>query len=374
MTSPIRVLIADGSPATRSALRRQLTSEGDVEVVGSAANGRQMLQQIEASTPHVVVLDIEMPEMDGLRALALLRTNHATLPVIMFSRLLRRGAPESVEARLLGANESLQKPEDKEAFAECVARELIPRIRSLVGSGSPTSSELPTRLHKASNDKASRDPIVVTRQTATATATASSDLPNRAKVPIEVIAIASSTGGPAALADLLSGLPSSVSVPIVVVQHMGAGFTGGLADRLATKSGLKVLEAQDEAPVDAAQVWIARGDYHLFLERRSNVVRLRINQAPPENECRPAADVLFRSVADIFGPRVMAIVLTGMGNDGLEGSRHIRATGGRVLVQDQASSAVWGMPGQVANAGLADAVLPINQLSREIMHQLMQRR
>ncbi len=367
MTSPIRVLIADGSPATRSALRRQLTAEGDVEVVGSAANGRQMLQQIEASTPHVVVLDIEMPEMDGLRALALLRTNHATLPVIMFSRLLRRGAPESVEARLLGANESLQKPEDKEAFAECVARELIPRIRSLAGSGSPTLSELPARLHKAS-----RDPIVATSQTATATA--SSDLPNRAKVPIEVIAIASSTGGPAALADLLSGLPSSVSVPIVVVQHMGAGFTGGLADRLATKSGMKVLEAQDEAPVDAAQVWIARGDYHLFLERRANGVRLRINQAPPENECRPAADVLFRSVADIFGPRAMAIVLTGMGNDGLEGSRHIRAAGGRVLVQDQASSAVWGMPGQVANAGLADAVLPINQLSREIMHQLMQRR
>lgn len=372
MTSPIRVLIADGSPATRSALRRQLTAEGDVEVVGSAANGRQMLQQIEASTPHVVVLDIEMPEMDGLRALALLRTNHATLPVIMFSRLLRRGAPESVEARLLGANESLRKPEDKDAFAECVVRELIPRIRSLAGSGSPTSSELPARLHKASNDKASRDPIVATSQTATATA--SSDLPNRAKVPIEVIAIASSTGGPAALADLLSGLPSSMSVPIVVVQHMGAGFTGGLADRLATKSGLRVLEAQDEAPIDAAQVWIARGDYHLFLERRANSVRLRMNQAPPENECRPAADVLFRSVADIFGPRAMAIVLTGMGNDGLEGCRRIRATGGRVLVQDQASSAVWGMPGQVANAGLADAVLPINQLSREIMHQLMQRR
>ncbi len=348
-------------------MRRQLTAVGDIDVVGSAANGRQMLQQIEVSQPQVVVLDIEMPEMDGLRALALLRKNQTTLPVIMFSRLLRRGTPESVEARLLGANECLFKPDENEALAQCIDQELLPRIRSLAGVTPPS-----TKTKTATPNKVSQTPMPASpKRTEAAT---DYDSTARAKLPVEIIAIASSTGGPAALADLFSGLPANLSVPIVVVQHMGAGFTGGLADRLATKSGFKVSEALDEAPLNAAQVWIARGDHHLFLERRATSVRVRLNQAPPENECRPAADVLFRSVAELFGPRALAIVLTGMGNDGLEGSRRIRESGGRVLVQDQASSAVWGMPGQVANAGLADAVLPINQLSREITHQLMQRK
>ena len=373
MSPLIRVLIADGSPLTRSSLRRQLTAAGDVEVVGSAANGRQMLQQIEVSDPQVVVLDIEMPEMDGLRALALLRKNHATLPVIMFSRLLQRGAPESVESRLLGANESLFKPDEKVALTQCIDQELLPRIRALAGA-TQQSVKIQTvpAVPAAALSKAEQTPTSISPQrTASVTKDGAS---TRARPSLEIIAIASSTGGPAALAELLSGLSASLSVPIVVVQHMGAGFTGGLADRLASKSGLKVSEAQDDVPLAAAQVWIARGDYHLYLERRANGVRVRLNQALPENECRPAADVLFRSVAELFGPRALAIVLTGMGNDGLAGCRRIRESGGRVLVQDQATSTVWGMPGQVANAGLADAVLPINQLSREITHQLRQRR
>lgn len=345
---PIRVLIADGSTSNRLILRRQLADAVDVSVVATASSGRQVLRQLEACDPQVVILDVDMSEMDGLATLAALRKTRGTLPVIMFSSRLQRGARETVDARLLGANDCLLKPEDPETLAHCIEHELLPRIRSF-----GRAESAPPKPEASAEAKPAKPSRVA-----------------RTRPPFGVIVIASSTGGPIALERLLVGLPRPLSVPILIVQHMPEGFTESLAERLAAKTGLAVREAEDLAPLTAAQIWVARGDHHLFVQRARNDFRLRLNQEAAENECRPAADVLFRSVAELFGPRALAVVLTGMGNDGLKGSRRIRETGGQVLVQDQASSAVWGMPGQIANAGLANAVLPLDQLSREIAHRM----
>ncbi|MBS0205152.1 MAG: chemotaxis-specific protein-glutamate methyltransferase CheB [Planctomycetes bacterium] len=357
----IRVLIADDSSTIRMMLRRLLTVDPQIEVI-AAADGRLALQQLAANVPDVVVLDIDMPELDGLATLKELRTKHPKLPVIMFSRLTQRGAGETIEAMLLGADECVLKPDSSEGLRDCVRNILLPHIRALAGRESGTLS--PRHDDVCSLTPVSREATQPTLAPLTATSS-----PSRESVGI--IAIAASTGGPAALSELLIGIAGRLTVPVVVVQHMPANFTGALAERLANKTRLDVREATDLAPLDSARIWIAPGNHHLVLERTASGIRTRLNQNPPENECRPAADVLFRSVAQAFGPRVLAIVLTGMGQDGLAGCRSVRAQGGRILVQDEVTSAVWGMPGQVAKAGLADAVLPVEQIGREITQLLM---
>ena len=370
----IRVLIADDSSTARLMLRRLLSADSRIEVVGSASNGRLALDQLASNSPDVVLLDVDMPELDGLATLKEIRRTHPKLPVIMFSRLTQRGTGETIEALLLGADDCVLKPDTSDGLRDCVNHVLLPRIHALaargVGTGGTASSvSQGLRVQSAL-------PVETTKPAPTAASAAGSLLRESvvSRDSVDVIAIAASTGGPAALSELLTGIADVLTVPVVIVQHMPSNFTGALAERLAIKTKLDVREATDLAPLDAARIWIAPGNYHLVLERSANGIHTRLNQHPLENECRPSADVLFRSVAQVFGPRTLAIVLTGMGQDGLAGCRSIRARGGRVLVQDEATSAVWGMPGQVAKAGLADAVLPVERIAREITQLLLKRR
>jgi two-component system chemotaxis response regulator CheB len=324
----IRLLIIDDSVVIRRMLAGCFDGNPDIEVVGTAADGHIGLAKLTQLNPDVVTLDMEMPVMDGLQTLAALRKTHRTLPVIMFSTLTERGASATLDALSLGANDYVTKPAN-------------------VGSVGIAIQRVPVR---AVGKIAEPRPV-----------------PSRAFASqIDILTIGVSTGGPNALAALMPGLVKKFPVPIVIVQHMPALFTRLLAERITTVSGLFAREGQPGALLRPGEVWVAPGGFHMEVERKAGRVYLRTHEDPPENSCRPAVDVLFRSVARVYGQRSLAIVLTGMGQDGLRGCEHIGEAGGRVLVQDEATSVVWGMPGAVAQAGLADKILPLSDMADEI--------
>jgi two-component system chemotaxis response regulator CheB len=350
-------LIVDDSVVIRRIVSDIISGDPDLEVAGVAANGRIALDKIPQTNPDIVTLDVEMPEMDGLQALKGLRKTYPRLPVIMFSTLTERGATATIDALSLGASDYVTKPANVGKVGEGMARvrdDLIPKIKALCGRavtiGAKPSVSLVGRVPapKLSIRTGTRG--------------------------VEIVAIGTSTGGPNALADLLPGLPADFPVPMLVVQHMPPVFTKLLADRLATRSSLPVVEGSAGDELRPGKIWIAPGNYHMALEKTANGARIGLNQEPPENSCRPAVDVLFRSVTEIYGAATLGVVLTGMGQDGLRGCEHIREAGGRVLVQDEASSVVWGMPGFVARAGLADKQLPLSQLAGEIVRLVWERK
>ena len=353
-----RILIVDDSVVIRRMLTNILPSDPDLEVVGSAPNGLIALAKISQLNPDVVILDIEMPEMDGLEMLSALRKTHPHLPVIIFSVHTERGTAATLEALTLGANDYVTKPANlgSAAAAEQQVRgELIPKIKLYVGAvtGSPALGGLvPGGPGKRSLPAA----------------------PDRCSQRVDVVVVGLSTGGPNALVELLPQFPADFPVPLLIVQHMPPVFTKLLADRLASKSHLRVAEGNSNQVLKTGHAWLAPGDFHMVVERNGQAVRIRTHKGPPENSCRPAVDALFRSVAEIYGPHVLAVVMTGMGQDGLRGCKNIHDAGGQILVQDEASSVVWGMPGLVANAGLADKVLPLNQLGAEIVRRVFARR
>lgn len=357
-----RILIVDDSSTTRLLLTRLLDRDPQVDVVATAADGLIALSKLDQakhdqSLPDLVLLDVEMPQLDGLATLKALRKKYPALPVIMFSRLTRRGAAASVEALFLGADDYVAKPESSEELDQCIEYELLPRILSLAGMRSKLSPSTRTQTAQStSSDAKLEDGITLRAESPSAR--------------VEVVTIAASTGGPAALTTLLSGLAPDPSVPILIVQHIAASFTAAFSERLAQKTGLTIKVATADQAVDAAQVWIAPGDHHMFLAGSDNGVRVRLNQSSPEHSCRPAANVLFRSAAQLFGESSLGVVLTGMGVDGLAGSQAIIDAGGRVIVQDEASSVVWGMPGSVAKAGLADTMLSPVRIGREVRRRL----
>jgi two-component system chemotaxis response regulator CheB len=341
-----RVLIVDDSVVIRSLLRQLLACEPDVEVAGVAANGKIALQMLDQVSPDVVTLDIEMPEMNGLETLAALRRTHPNLPVIMFSTLTERGAVATLEALSLGASDYVTKPSNARPGGEGIERireQLLAKIHGLCGH---EKLHLPLRC----SDRPMQDATATTALTA--------------------VAIGTSTGGPNALSRVLPLLPSDLPVPVFVVQHMPPTFTRFLAERLNKECALSVAECVEGSIVQAGQVWIAAGDSHMTVERRGLEARLRTSQGPPENSCRPSVDVLFRSVARAYGNGVLAVVMTGMGQDGLHGCECIRAAGGTVIAQDEGTSVVWGMPGFVANAGLAERVLPVEEIGAEIVRRV----
>ena len=350
-----RILIVDDSSTTRLLLSRLLESDPETEVAAMAANGRIALAKLEHTPVDLVLLDVEMPELDGLETLRELRRKYPALPVVMFSRLTRRGTAESVEALFLGADDYVPKPDSSEALEQCVAQELLPRIHSLAtpaGSSDQDSQVAPPQEHRDFPEKPVR-------------------LRGSSSVPrVELVTIASSTGGPAVLATVLSALAPDLTVPVLVVQHMPVGFTSAFAERLAQRTGLQVREAGADQPVAGAHVWLAAADQHLVVSKGETGLCLQLNRDEPEHSCRPAADVLFRSAAAVLGDSVLGVVLTGMGVDGLAGSRAIVEAGGRVLVQDRESSVVWGMPGSVARAGIADEMLSPIRLGRAIRRRL----
>ncbi|OUL36480.1 chemotaxis response regulator protein-glutamate methylesterase [Nostoc sp. T09] len=344
----IRVLVVDDAVVVRSRVSKILSSDPELEVVGVAANGRIALAKIPHVNPDVIILDVEMPDLNGLETLAAIREIYPTLPVIMFSTSTRTGATATLEALSLGASDYATKPSNLgsvEATNQHIREELIPKIK-VFGAGTTLLSS-PTTI----NDS------VVT--------------PGHRRIEqVDVVAIGVSTGGPNALAKLLPALPKDLGVPILIVQHMPPMFTKLLAERLASKCQIRVDEAVPGAILEPGQAWIAPGDFHMVVQCHKDVVRLATHQAPPENSCRPSVDVLLRSVAKVFGGRVIAVILTGMGQDGLHGCKCIREAGGQVLAQDKASSVVWGMPSFVVNAGLADEILPLDQMAGEIIRRI----
>ncbi len=336
------ILIVDDSVVVRSLLTKALSIDQSLEVIGALSNGRLALKQIQQGNIDLVTLDMEMPEMDGLETLIQIRKSHPRLPVIMCSRHTKRGAEVTLDALFNGASDYITKPEasNKEAALEHIRQELIPKIKALC-----QPNELGSKVKLAKRFV---------------------QIPQKVKIA----AIGVSTGGPKALAMLLPEFSRYFSVPIVIVQHMPPLFTQRLAESLAAQSAIKVSEASPGDILQAGQACLAPGGYHMILKRDDTHIKVVTHQGPKENSCRPSVDVLFRSVAKCYGAGTLAVVLTGMGQDGLKGCEAIKAAGGQILVQDQASSVIWGMPGLVAKAGLAAKVLPLNQLADEITRRV----
>ncbi len=343
-----RVLVVDDAVVFRRVVSDELSADPALEVAGTATNGRIALAKLPQLNPDLVILDVEMPEMDGLETLREIRKVYPKLPVIMFSSLTERGASATLDALALGATDYFAKPGTTgslEASRQMIRDELIPAIKTLCGRAIV---------------QAVKPTIPPPRVTGT----------NVGRGRIDVVAIATSTGGPNALVELFASLPADFPVPVVVVQHMPPMFTRLLATRLSDGSAVKTEEGRADGALRPGHAWIAPGDFHMTVARNGTQVKIVVNQEPPENSCRPAADVLFRSVARVFGSASLAVVLTGMGQDGLRGSEAIHEAGGQVIVQDEATSVVWGMPGFVARAGLADRVMPLSLIAPEIVRRV----
>jgi two-component system, chemotaxis family, protein-glutamate methylesterase/glutaminase len=346
----IRILVVDDSVVFRRALTDELSRDSALEVVGTAPNGRIALAKLGQLSPDLVILDVEMPEMNGLQALKELRKTYPHLAVIMFSALTERGAEATLDALALGATDYFTKPAESWGLDESlrvIREQMIPMIKAICTPSRPQNA--PTG--------------------------ASSISLTPAKVPvatgvIRVLVIGASTGGPNALSEIFTQLPADFPVPILIAQHMPPMFTRLLAERLSAQSPIRVQEASSGSVLKPGEAWVAAGDYHMAVAMHGTDYRLLLHQGPPENSCRPSVDVLLRSVAKTFGADSLTVILTGMGQDGLRGCESIRALGGQVLAQDEATSVVWGMPGYVAQAGLADRVLPLPLIAGEIVQRV----
>jgi two-component system chemotaxis response regulator CheB len=368
----ISVLVVDDSVVVRRLIVDALSDNPNITVVGTAANGLLAQAKIDTLKPDVVTMDIEMPQMNGIEAVRELRKRHPRLPVIMFSTLSAAGASATLEALSAGATDYVTKPSNVGSIAESIAavrEQLVPKINALAGRRGPSAPPSPPgparpglapRAGMAPRG-GSPAPDVVRRGGAPTR-------PGPARPPgpprrVDIIAIGCSTGGPDALTRVLQALPTSLGVPIVVTQHMPPVFTRMFAERLDRSTPMTVVEAGEGMELLAGTVYIAPGDKHLVLLRRGTATVTQLSGAPPENSCRPAVDVMFRSVAALYGASAYAAVLTGMGHDGRGGAKVLRDAGAEILAQDEPTSVVWGMPGAVVGAGLADEVLPLDKIA-----------
>ncbi|MCA9214465.1 MAG: chemotaxis response regulator protein-glutamate methylesterase [Planctomycetales bacterium] len=346
MSDKIKVLLADDSSVVRHLLKEVLERDGSIDVVGQARHGAEAVGFFPQCNPDVVLLDVEMPEMDGVEAAGAIRALNCDVPIIMFSSLTTRGGEATLDALTAGASDYVAKPSGKGHVTDAIDQiegELVPKIRAWASR------------RKASADHALHAAAPIGRRKGLL------NMPGA-----KVLAVGSSTGGPDALSTFLRELPTGFPLPVVIVQHMPPVFTKLLAERLNKTCLLKVQEATDGVELRPGEVWIAPGDKHMTVVKGAAGNRIALGSGPPENSCRPAVDVLFRSVAECYGAAAIAVVLTGMGRDGLVGSQTIHAAGGTILVQDEASSVVWGMPGCVAHEQLAVACLPPAELGQEI--------
>ena len=347
--NPARVLVVDDSVVVRRLVTDALGEAPGIEVVGVASNGRLALDRIEQLHPDLVTLDVEMPEMDGLETLKEIRVRWPRLPVIMFSTLTERGGRITLEALQNGASDYVTKPANVGSVTQAkdaVRDELTPRVHALTGRAGFSETRVAPR----------RPTPVVPVERGTVR-------------PPRLVVVGASTGGPNALAEVVASLPV-LSVPVAIVQHMPPVFTQLLADRLATLSGRTVVEARDGTVLGPGSIVVAPGGHHLTVVGSATRPVVQITDDPPENSCRPAVDVLFRTAAACMQGALLAVVLTGMGEDGARGAADVRAAGGEVLVQDEATSVVWGMPGAVVRAGLADATLSLPEVAGAIARRV----
>ena len=372
---PIRVMVVDDAVVVRGLVSRWISEEPGLEVVASLRTGRQAVDQLERANPDVVILDVEMPELDGLSALPLLLEKKRDLVVIMASTLTRRNAEVSLKALSFGAADYVPKPESNREVTTSAAfrRELIEKIRQLGGRRRRRADGLAGRRFAA--ETAARAPFE---------ARGRPDLPSVvAPMPVaqpavqlrpfstvtpRIVLIGSSTGGPQALTGLVSHIgPVIDRAPVLITQHMPPTFTTILAEHLARASGRPAHEPADGEPITAGTIYLAPGGRHMRVGRRQGNPAIALDNGPPVNFCKPAVDPLFQSASEVWGSAILAVILTGMGHDGTEGAANIVAQGGSVIVQDEATSVVWGMPGSAANAGLCSAVLPIDQIAPKIV-------
>ncbi|TNM69365.1 chemotaxis response regulator protein-glutamate methylesterase [Streptomyces sp. NP160] len=360
---PIRVLVVDDSVVVRKIVTDCLSGDPQVEVVGTASNGRLALGKIAALRPDAVTMDIEMPEMNGIEAVREIRKTERRLPIIMFSTLTDRGAAATLEALTAGASDYVTKPANVgsvQASMAQVREQLLPKLLALTG-------RTPTPAQTAAVPRAA-DLAAVPGGSAAAPV-----VPGPRTVPprqASVLVIGSSTGGPEALTSVLPRLPRDLPVPVLLVQHMPPLFTAQFAARLDRLCALDVVEATAGTVLRPGTVHLAPGDWHLTVTTADREKRTVLTQDPPENFCRPAVDPLFRSVVDAYDGAVLAVVLTGMGSDGKLGAARVRAAGGYVIAQDKATSVVWGMPGAVTTSGSADEVLPLGSIADAVLRRL----
>lgn len=353
------VMVVDDSTVIRGYISRMLESDPDFKVVATAANGELAIKVVARSDVDVVILDIEMPVMDGLTALPLILKANPKVKVLMASTLTRRNASISIKALSAGASDYVSKPDTARDVhaSEDFRREIISKVKALSGSR--------RRAAKSSSSQSSSQSSVTKFKTT---------LPVVLRKPSAykpaVLAIGSSTGGPQALFKVFEALGDSVGVPVFITQHMPATFTAILAEHLQRVCGVECSEGQDKERVKPNRIYLAPGEYHMVLDRDKEGIFIRTNQDPRENFCRPAVDPMFRSIAALYGAKTLSVVLTGMGKDGKDGGEAIINAGGTVIAQDEASSVVWGMPGAVSTAGLCSAVIPLDQIASKITRLL----
>ncbi len=351
---PIRVMVVDDSAVIRGLITRILEADSQVRVVATAGNGRMAVDNLSDIDIDIIILDIEMPVMDGLTALPKLLDVDPEIKIIMASTLSTRNAEISIRALNAGAADYVPKPTSSREIrtGDEFRRALLAKVKAL--------GEVRRRRRSAARGKVPppgpgahpAKPIALRQPGA---------------VRPNVLAIGSSTGGPQALFALFGNLKSDIQQPILITQHMPPTFTTILAEHIARASGRPCAEAKDGEVVASGHIYVAPGDFHMVVEPNKAQRVFRLSNAPPENFCRPAVDPMLRSLAKVFGPRVLSVILTGMGHDGLGGGEAVTKAGGTVIAQDEATSVVWGMPGAVATAGICSAVLPIKELAPYIM-------
>ena len=365
---PIRVMVVDDSAVVRGLLTRWLDDEDGVAVVASLRTGREAIDQLERTRPDVVLLDIEMPVLDGLSALPLLLDRDPDLVVIMASTLTRPSAEASLKALSLGAADYISKPQSSHGVAASVEfrRDLIDQVREL----GARRHRLSARRHGAGAARLGRPesgPRRLVTAAAAAPATTAIRLRPFGRTVPQVLLIGASTGGPQALDAMMAELCGVVDrAAVLITQHMPPTFTAILAEHLARAGGRPAHEAVDREPVAPGCIYVAPGGRHMRVERGNHGPVIALNDGPLVNFCRPSVDPLFSSAAGIWGPAALALILTGMGSDGTHGAADIVAAGGSVIAQDEATSIVWGMPGAAAHAGVCSAVLPLDHIASRI--------
>lgn len=349
-TKPIRVVVIDDSAAVRRIISRVFNDDPELEVVGEAADGRAGVEMVLRVKPDIITCDVEMPVLDGLGAVTELRSLHVKAPIVMFSSITEAGSRATLEALSRGATDYAPKPTGVGSFDDAIAQVkagLVPKLKELARPGVNAAISGPDR------------PI---RRRA---------MPLALHEAPKAVVIGSSTGGPAALESVFGALTEPLPVPMFVVQHIPPVFSAMLAERLSKVGPMEVVEAEDEQVVVPGTAYLAPGGRHMKVVLRGATPLIMLDDGPLVNSCRPAVDVLFGSTASVYRNRQLAVVLTGMGHDGLNGSRALVDAGAAVLAQDEASSVVWGMPGFVAQAGLADEVMPLDAVGREIERRVL---